>query len=192
MNYKEKFLKLFNFLIKNKDYTIPNKLNGKYITYQEKDRIEEWFKNGLLHRNGKPALIKTNGKDSLFGGWYISEWYQNGKLHRDDGPAIMTASGTKEWYQNGLLHRDDEPAIIEANGNKRWYQNGLLHREDGPAIYINNGNNDVEIAYYLNGIHYLKENFEEAKQKLKLKLELSQELEIAKPIGTTRQKKLKI
>lgn len=49
--------------------------------------------NGELHRDGEPALIKSNG---------TKQWYQYGKLHRNDGPAVITED-IERWYQHGKV-----------------------------------------------------------------------------------------
>ena len=54
----------------------------------------EWYKNGLLHRDGDlPAYISARGD---------LEYYQNGKRHRDNGPAVIRKNGTCSWYKHGL------------------------------------------------------------------------------------------
>jgi len=97
-----------------------------------------WYKNGELHRDGGPAVVRGN----------IEEWYQHGKLHRDDGgPAVEIKNGTKYWYQHGKLHRDDGPAVITLfPKTESWYQNGLLHRDGGPAMTT-----ETEKAWYQHG-----------------------------------------
>ena len=82
-------------------------------------------KNGKLHRDDGPAVIKADG---------TQEWYQHDELHRDDGPAVIKAYRTQEWYQLGVRHRDDGPAVIKADGTQEWYQRGVRHRDDGPAV----------------------------------------------------------
>jgi hypothetical protein len=60
-----------------------------YISYNYK--IEEWYKDGELHRTGGPA--RTH-KDSC---WY----YEEGKLHRLDGPAVDAKGHPKEYWIGG-------------------------------------------------------------------------------------------
>ena len=69
-------------------------------------------------------------------------------------------------YKNekGLYHRIDGPAIERPNGTKEWILNNKFHREDGPARILHNG----MIYYYLNGLHYMKEDWEEEVLKIKL------------------------
>lgn len=113
-----------------------------------------WRKNGVMHRDGAPALV------GFCGAWQ-EKWFQNGKLHRTDGPAktVMPASeypewwiaagyGYKKWFVNGHLHREDGPAVIMRDGEKRWYQNGKLHRTDGPAIERRDGG----FEYWVQGV----------------------------------------
>lgn len=52
---------------------------GKF-SFEDNEDCICFYKNGLLHRDIKPAIIYENG---------IKKWYQNGILHRDlDFPAI--------------------------------------------------------------------------------------------------------
>jgi hypothetical protein len=86
--------------------------------------------SGLLHRDGGPAVIWSDGSEA---------WYQFGEYHREDGPAATEHHPrlglTFFWFQHGQLHRDDDlPAIDSAEGHCVWYQRGLRHREDGPAL----------------------------------------------------------
>lgn len=117
-----------------------------------------WYRNGVLHRDGAPAIVGYNGVDP-YEHWYQNgllhrvdgpaivngnyhAWYQNGKLHRLDGPAIdvidrTTGSGKlirQKWFVDGMLHRIDGPAIDFAGRHRRWFMHGKLHRVGGPAI----------------------------------------------------------
>ena len=55
----------------------------------------EYYKNGLLHREGDlPAVVCYNkyGETDL-------KWYKNGLLHREeDLPAVTSKNGAKKWY----------------------------------------------------------------------------------------------
>ena len=103
------------------------KVNEKVLVYLA---LKEWYKNGLLHREDGPAVVKADG---------TKEWYLNGKFHRVDGPAIERVNGDREWYRHGQCHREDGPAIEHADGEKAWLINDGYHREDGPAIEWANG-----------------------------------------------------
>ena len=62
-------------------------------------KIVRWFKNGNLHRDNDPAVIRSN--DTLF-------WYKNGRLHRTDGPAEMCADGDIFYHLNGRIYSKEE------------------------------------------------------------------------------------
>ena len=68
---------------------------------------KQWWENGLLHRNGGPAIISEHGE---------KRWFQNGYLHRIDGPAIEYLNGSYQWWKNGKLHRKNGPAIAAQKG----------------------------------------------------------------------------
>lgn len=53
--------------------------------------IEIWYKDGVYHRVGGPAIRHKNNK----------LWYYEGKLHNLHGPAIDTKCGPKEYYIHG-------------------------------------------------------------------------------------------
>jgi hypothetical protein len=84
--------------------------------YKRKNRFStgkrEWYRNGLLHRDGdKPAVISID-KDT---GDVIQEWWYNGVRHREhDKPAIKNSQlKLKEWWYNGIRHREnDKPSIL--------------------------------------------------------------------------------
>lgn len=116
-------------------------------------RHEEYFFNGIRHREDGPAVIGLDG---------IKMWYFNGKLHRKDKPAIIYPDGSKEWYFNGLRHRIDGPAQIKADGTLIWWQYGKMYRENGPNIIFISGlmywkSNGIVIRRLPNGkFYYLK------------------------------------
>lgn len=112
-------------------------VNDKPARMSHAGHLKEWYKDGLLHRDGdRPSAVWTNG--SQF-------WYKEGKLHRDDDkPAMIYFDGEQKWHKEGKLHRDDDkPAIICANGTQEWYKNGLRHRGgDKPTVMFWNGNQE--------------------------------------------------
>ncbi len=87
-------------------------------------------KNGQLHNENGPALIRPDGS---------TEWWWHGLRHREDGPAREDSSGTKEWYMNNQNHRVGGPAVVKSGGDTFWYFEGKLHREDGPAVVMVDG-----------------------------------------------------
>jgi hypothetical protein len=71
-----------------------------------------WYKNGLLHREGGPAVVDARGNQF---------WYFEGLLHRTDGPAAIRTNDTREWFLRGKRHRDgDLPAIVYRPGTVVW------------------------------------------------------------------------
>ena len=54
----------------------------------------EYYKNGVLHRDGDlPAVITARGD---------LEYWKNGRRHRDNGPAVIRKDGVCSWYKNGV------------------------------------------------------------------------------------------
>ena len=95
-------------------------------THTDKDGVEQWYKNGKLHRDNGPAVKFANKPDRNGLLPIRSEiWYKNGKKHRDDGPAVKFVDGTEFWYNEGQQHRDNGPAVTYPNGLTRWYHYGV-------------------------------------------------------------------
>ena len=70
---------------------IAQRLSGNLTVVIDRDGTKIWRLNGVLHRDGGPALEFRNG---------TKEWWNHGKIHRIGGPAIEHADGTKEWWFN--------------------------------------------------------------------------------------------
>jgi hypothetical protein len=102
---------------------------------------QDWWKNGKLHREDGPAVVRMDGSQ---------EWRKNGELHREDGPAVVYSFGRQEWWKNGQRHREDGPAVVYSFGQQEWWKNGKLHREDGPAVVFPDGTRE----WYRNGERY--------------------------------------
>ncbi len=97
-----------------------------------------WYKDGLLHRNDRPAIVGTESYTWYYRGvkhrrdgpafmsprWFI--WIRHGVQHRDDGPSDMFDKLSIDWCDNGTTHRDIMPAIIHENGSMKWYRDGLM------------------------------------------------------------------
>jgi len=70
---------------------------------------EEWFINGLLHREGGPAVNYKREQT----------YYKNGQMHREDGPAFFKKreDGLEEymWVVEGKIHNLNGPAIKTKN-----------------------------------------------------------------------------
>ena len=136
------------------------------------DGTQRWLnKHRGLHREDGPALIKPDGEtmwcqynqlhrldgpawEKPDGFW---EWRCQGNTHRIGGPAKHYPNGREEWYLDGRLHRIGGPAIISpAEDVVAWYLVGLPHRLDGPAVE----NKGIQ-SWYINGIQYSKEDFDD-------------------------------
>ena len=77
-----------------------HRTNGPAIEIEVNNtRTTSWYKNGLLHREGGPAVEWPNG---------LKAWWQNGEFHRSCGPAIEWPDGEREWWINGRLLNQDE------------------------------------------------------------------------------------
>lgn len=84
------------------------------------DRIELWYRYGLLHRIGGPAFNDFDGE---------KRWYVNGVLHREDGPAIEVPFIHYSWWVNGKCHRLDGPAVIFGD-KQQWWINGVRYQKE--------------------------------------------------------------
>lgn len=99
--------------------------NSLYIDYKDKegklhaidhpaiiwsDKREEWWRDGVPHREIGPAIDKSNGE---------KEWWLNGVRHRVDGPAIYNPlCGIKSWYIHGTKYSCEQ----------KWFE--ALDKED--------------------------------------------------------------
>jgi hypothetical protein len=54
------------------------------------------YKNGLIHRDNKPAIDNSKMINNIL----LEAWLQNGSYHRIDGPALIFKDGSKWWYYN--------------------------------------------------------------------------------------------
>lgn len=85
---------MFKVKLKKEDFVFQIKRKEVWFNDQLKiefpNNVENWYKNGVLHREDGPAVVN---------GIHI-EWHLNGKLHRTDGPA-MQYYDIEEWYING-------------------------------------------------------------------------------------------
>lgn len=65
----------------------------------EPDGTVEYWADGVLHRDGGPAIERPDG---------ASTWLFKGVIHRDDGPAVRHADGTVEYWLAGERFDDAE------------------------------------------------------------------------------------
>lgn len=131
-----------------------------------------WFRGGVLHRDGGPAVSNSGvvawfqfGVPHRVGGpaftWPDGEshWYRQGRLHRNGGPAIEgscsdmlwsrvgvtfdpSVKGGEGWFRDGRLHRDDGPAVSRPDGLMVWFMDGVRHRVGGPAVVYPDGSTE--------------------------------------------------
>jgi len=79
-----------------------------------------YYLNGLLHREGGPAVEFLSGNKF---------YYLHGKLHREGNlPAIEWPNGEKTYLVYGKYHRENGPAREFANGN-HYYLNHIRFSE---------------------------------------------------------------
>ena len=104
-------------------------------------KIEEWWKDGLMHREDEPALIVHGINGTLANGYRI--WYRGGYKHRKKGPAEVSFDfdqipDMEAWFEDGYLSRRGGPAYWSRYDDvvycEYWYRNGLLDRPDGAAV----------------------------------------------------------
>lgn len=74
--------------------------------------MDEYWQNGLLHRENGPALVTTRLGRSY------EEYWEEGHLHRGVGPAVWHDGVREEYWRSNLPHREDGPAVC-INGEIR-------------------------------------------------------------------------
>jgi len=76
-------------------YNSDGKFNNLYgPAVNHNNRIKMWYRNGVYHRENKPAVITTLGE----------LWYYNGKLHRLNGPAIINREIDNQYSIHGIKY----------------------------------------------------------------------------------------
>ena len=69
---------------------------------------QEWYQNGLLHREGDKPSIR-NGPSS-------AKWYKFGKLHRDNGKPALISGFEAFWFIDGeSLHKDEKGRALSVH-----------------------------------------------------------------------------
>lgn len=104
------------------------------------DRVEWYNLEGMLHREGGPAVECKDGEKF---------WYINGLPHRKDGPAHVSCSGLKEhnhYFINGieiteeefeLSNKDLSGLVVEIYG-KNYLLKTTEYRADLTVIKLKN------------------------------------------------------
>lgn len=118
-----------NFLVIDKEEF--NSLNGHIIN---DNGDEQWFFQGLLHREGAPAVIVSN--DSK---WFLNN---NNKIqNKENNKSIY-------WYFMGKLHNENGPAIIHSNGQKEYYLKGIKYNKKEFLEYKKINQNFFDLSYF--------------------------------------------
>jgi hypothetical protein len=91
--------------------------DGDEPAYIGVDGTKKWYRFGMLHRLGGPAVLLADSTQI---------WMIDGKVSNLYGPAIVTRDGYQLWLQQGLLQSTgDEPALVCPSGNAGWYDQGV-------------------------------------------------------------------
>ena len=61
-----------------------------------------YFKDGLLHRDGYPAIEFKSGDE-----W----WIDNGMIHRENGPAIIHRKDVEYWVNDHRASKEEKKNI---------------------------------------------------------------------------------
>lgn len=92
------------FFIKKEKF-ILHRINAPALMVS--NGYNEWFRNGVLHRDGGSAIEwgtawdRITKNDPIIYNILPQSWYKNGKRHRIGGPAIICSDGSVEWWING-------------------------------------------------------------------------------------------
>lgn len=164
------------------------------VEYNDGIRAKMWKKNGVLHNPHGPAVIYGKGilKEEDRFQYYLEGLRLTEKQFEDYVEQDLRTTGSPSgnilrMFKGELLHNAKGPAVIGLNGYEAWYQNGFRHREDGPAVVQDRGN-----SYFLRGIQYSKEQWENQVSLIKSMKEKSEaalgELKESEALKTVREK----
>lgn len=98
-----------------KDYPSPDR-----IDLARNARV--WCDDGLIHRDGKPAIERSHGLSG------DKEYWWRGRRHRSGGAAV-TRGTEHTWYYHGLIHRPDGPAVSYPQAHSVHYGDWLWYGE---------------------------------------------------------------
>lgn len=108
---------------------------GEYSMLVYDNGREEYYKNGILHRDEDlPAIIEKRENYKV----YLSD-HKRYKYFLRFGTNIECI-----WFKNGLMHREnDRPAMITFTGNCMWKYEGKLYKTKcfERSIYIRKSSN---------------------------------------------------
>ena len=113
-----------------------------YIKYKVKvysDGTKQWYLNGKLHREDKPAYEGSSG---------TKEWWLNGKLHREDGPAIEWLNGTKEWWVNGEKLTEEEHKKAMSSSSTSCVEGKVVEIDGKKYKLVAESDSDKKVNWY--------------------------------------------
>ena len=67
-------------------------------------KVEEWYVNGVFHRDHGPARVDYNKANDII----RTEWRRRGKLHRLDNPAIEWSNSRGIYMVDGKEFKDGD------------------------------------------------------------------------------------
>lgn len=79
-----------DFIYYNREGKMHRIYGPAYVS--RKYHHEKWYKDGILHREGGPAV--THGSTLL--------WYKDGVLHNLEGPALVDPAGPCQYWIDGV------------------------------------------------------------------------------------------
>lgn len=163
------------------DKTTTYNESGELHSYNDKPALvfrnskgrvyrEEWYYNGLPHREGDKPAVAVWYCDTVKISLHTLEWHTHGKLHRgkcsitgEQYPATLSHTRygkvfLTEYYIDGKLHRENNYAYMYITPNRTEYKHlidGLVHNLNGPAKYCKLRDIMTEdINYYIFGRAY--------------------------------------
>ena len=77
---------------------VAQRLSGELKVEINRLGTKCWYLNGVLHREGGPALEHEG---------YYDAWCKDGQLHREDGPAVERSDGYKSWWVKGVFIKEE-------------------------------------------------------------------------------------
>jgi hypothetical protein len=104
---------------------------------------EEWYYNGLPHREGDKPAVAVWYCDTVKISLHTLEWYTLGKMHRDK------CVSTGMQYPAKMCHRVNGKVFLV-----EYYAEGECHNLNGPAIYTTVDNGLDNRSYYIFGRKY--------------------------------------
>ena len=128
-------------LIVNKKSGNPMKLNCRTGLFTSKSGNQRYFKNGSLHREDGPAVIKMGlimVGDEETTGVVEQEWWIEGKKVRYTTLSRPSRHDARKPYRDNRLPENKGQWSTLFSGRDVYLKDGKKHRLDGPACVIYN------------------------------------------------------